>query len=248
MQRRNATPAGFKGFAPEDIPEAACGSKAEQLRREMLQSLVEADPPAPDKPPTRMPTKEEKELLKLSLSLEAYSIAATSAPGNDLMSPAKAASPTELGLKAGSPSASTLLPSQSHVLGFAASSSPPKLGGSSALFEDKAAGEAAAADQKKVLRELKKALIGKSISFLASADASDVCMSALGIPSLWSVPGEKDIFGQRTGMGASSSQDTIVPPAFSDLSLKNMLVTISIIRKKMLLQYKLFTVHTYIYT
>lgn len=199
----------------------------------MLKSLVEADPPAPDKPPSRMPTKEEKELLKLSLTLEAYSIAATSAPGNatatmasmaDLMSPSKSGSPRELGMKIASPSASasTLLPSQSHVLG--ASSSCPKLGGNSALFEDKAVADesAAAADQKKAMRELKRALIGKSMAFLASADASEVCMSALGIPSLWSVPGEKDIFGQRAGMG-SSSQDTIVPPAFSDLSLKAML-------------------------
>ena len=177
-----------------------------------------------------MPTKEEKELLKLSLTLEAYSIAATSAPGNanatmasmtDLMSPSKSGSPRELGMKIGSPSASTLLPSQSHVLG--ASSSSPKLGGNSALFEDKAVDESAAADHKRAMRELKKALIGKSMAFLASADASAVCMSALGIPSLWSVPGEKDIFGQRVGMGSSSSQDTIVPPAFSDLSLKAML-------------------------
>ena len=215
QERRNATPAGFKGFAPEDIPEESNGNEADLLRKEMLRSLVEAEPPAPDKPPSRMPTKEEKELLKLSLTLEAYSITANSALGNaDLTSPSKSFNPGALHAKGGSPG-----PLQT----MGASSSSPKLGGHSALFEDKAADEGATPEQKKAMRELKKALIGKSMSFLASADATEVCMSALGIPSLWSVPGEKDIFGQRVGMASSSSQDSIVPPAFSDLSLRNML-------------------------
>lgn len=36
----------------------------------MLQSLVEAPKPPEDIPPARLPTKEEKELIKLSISLE----------------------------------------------------------------------------------------------------------------------------------------------------------------------------------
>jgi hypothetical protein len=74
---------------------------------------------------------------------------------------------------------------------------------------------------KKAMSELKKALIGRSMSFF---DSSEVCLSGLGIPSLWSVPGEKDIFGQRVGGGEHSVlPDNSVPPAFSDQSVKNML-------------------------
>lgn len=41
-----------------------------QLRKSVLNSLVEAPKPSEDIPPARLPTKEEKELIKLSLSLE----------------------------------------------------------------------------------------------------------------------------------------------------------------------------------
>jgi hypothetical protein len=40
------------------------------LRKSVLQALVEPPKPSEDVPPARLPTKEEKELIKLSLSLE----------------------------------------------------------------------------------------------------------------------------------------------------------------------------------
>lgn len=40
------------------------------LRKAVLLSLVETPKPSEDIPPARLPTKEEKELIKLSLSLE----------------------------------------------------------------------------------------------------------------------------------------------------------------------------------
>jgi hypothetical protein len=60
------------------------------------------------------------------------------------------------------------------------------------------------------------------MSFFAQ-DAKDVCMSSLGIPSLWSVPGERDIFGNSTKDAEIMGGDKAIPPAFSELSLYAML-------------------------
>lgn len=228
MERRNATPFGFKGFSSESLDEE--GSKlnitssgideSQLLRKEMLRSLVESQPPPSDKPPSRMPTKEEKELLKLSLTLEAYNLVDRRQQldgSGDLFSPLQTNS-AKLG---GGFSASSLQEQFPSI-----SNSPLNVSGvpSPNNRSNLLTANNTVSSHKKAVSEMKKALIGKSVSFFTGTDASEVCLSVMGIPSLWSVPGEKDIFGDRIGGGAhSSTAENIVPPAFSDLSLKSML-------------------------
>jgi hypothetical protein len=47
-------------------------------------------------------------------------------------------------------------------------------------------------------------------------------MSSFGGPSLWSVPGERDIFGNSAMLVHNNAPDATVPPAFSEASLKNL--------------------------
>ena len=225
IERRNAAPVGFKGFNTEGSLEGGSSlyvddtNQKASLRKEMLRSLVEAQPPPPDKPPSRMPTKEEKELLKLSLSLEAYSMVNSENAGAlAALSPLQTTSSKDL-----DKNLTATIESPFSANSTAGSVSPSPTKSPHPIFGEKPSTAAESTkSQKKAMLQLKKALIGKSISFLTNGDSPDVCLSAMGIPSLWSVPGEKDIFGQRVGV-PSTVQDNEVPPAFSDQSLKAML-------------------------
>ena len=59
----------FLFLHPLDGEDPSATAQA-QLRKSVLNSLVETPKPSEDIPPARLPTKEEKELIKLSLSLE----------------------------------------------------------------------------------------------------------------------------------------------------------------------------------
>jgi len=228
MERRNATTFSLRGFNTESLDEDGSNlnittggiDESHLLRKEMLRSLVESQPPPSDKPPSRMPTKEEKELLKLSLTLEAYNLAGRRSEFDgkgELFSPQQTSSP-QLGGGFGSASVQEQFPSISNSP-FNASGVPSPNSRANLLTASNTLGS-----HKKAVSEMKKALIGKSVSFFTGTDASEVCLSVMGIPSLWSVPGEKDIFGDRIGGGVhSSAPENVVPPAFSDLSLKSML-------------------------
>jgi len=58
----------FRYFLLDDEDPSATAQA--QLRKSVLNSLIETPKPSEDIPPARLPTKEEKELIKLSLSLE----------------------------------------------------------------------------------------------------------------------------------------------------------------------------------
>lgn len=70
-----------------------------------------------------------------------------------------------------------------------------------------------------------------SVQFHASQSkhGNDMCMSSFGLPSLWVVPGEKDIFGRPVPIGGSNLTDTekdktplpsqTIAPAFSEASI-----------------------------
>lgn len=75
MERRNnGLAAGFRGFRDASIfsneEENEIPSPRSQVRRQVLHSLSEPPAAPDDVPPSRVPTKEEKELLRLSLNLE----------------------------------------------------------------------------------------------------------------------------------------------------------------------------------
>ena len=61
---------------------------------------------------------------------------------------------------------------------------------------------------------------------MLGVDASEVCMSLLGVPSLWTIPGEKDVYGNvvkicKKNTGTVPEKPT--PAAFSEQSIASML-------------------------
>jgi WD40 repeat protein/Ca2+-binding EF-hand superfamily protein len=186
-RRHLAMPLGFKGFREEFVE----GQESEQakLRKSILSSLNDPPTLSEEVPPSRLPTKEEKELIKLSLfgtenksTTNTMSLASPSPGGLSSASFASSPPGTREGTRDGTFSPSRPLTTQ----------------------KSKSKGET-----------LKSSLMFKT--------DSSVCMSCFGLPSLWAVPGEKDIFGNSVMKATSNVPEQPVPPAFSDSSIAGML-------------------------
>lgn len=80
-------------------------------------------------------------------------------------------------------------------------------------------------------KSLRTSLLFNSTS---GESAGDVCMASFGLPSLWLVPGEKDIFGNAVNMTSSSTTSNngtdkdpplpsqVIPPPFSEASIVSL--------------------------
>ena len=242
----NMLPIGFKGFreaAVEDDPESSAQAA---LRKSVLQSLVEPPKPSEDIPPARLPTKEEKELIKLSLTLEhvkihsstntAASVNAANGLGLDTSSlvvgeegtnsylspPGKegaqgqgANSSKKRGGTGGGLNASLSTPTLRKGM-----VSPPSTRGGGAAGAAAGRSTRSPAIPSGGRTKTPPAPVNSSTFF---GGDSSVLMSSFGGPSLWSVPGERDIFGNQPVTSlANAPPEIIVPPAFSEASLKTL--------------------------
>lgn len=215
QDRRHFTvPLGFKGFRDTtDIGNGGPGNpdwEQEQFRKGVLSSLNEPPAMTVDVPPSRLPTKEEKELIKLSLFgvTDSQNNASGKIPnaGNTLNTNSLLTSSitTDGGLT--SPGS------------FVTSSSlPSPLTGSRTMSGTL---RPMSKEQKDKDRQLKVESLKGNMVF---KNDSSVCMSCFGLPSLWFVPGEKDIFGNSVMQTTSAVPEQPIPPAFSDASIASML-------------------------
>eukprot|EP00981_Chlorochromonas_danica_P013586 scaffold6531_cov169-Ochromonas_danica.AAC.8 len=211
---RHFIPFGFKGFR-EDHSSEQHGEEHEKehLRRAALKSLVEPIKFSEEPPPNRLPTKEEKDLIRLAFGINSH----------------KPASPSALY----TPSSSAVIAEGSSVIGTD-SNAPGALIAGGALENSITLTEKTIGTALKTLKRSNSPLRppgGAGVeeehslrsSLLFNGD-STVCLSAFGVPSLWYVPGEKDIFGKAVGIG-SRRDDRVevpqvpVPPAFSEASI-----------------------------
>jgi len=197
--RRHFTnlPMGFKGFRDTSLDEEGneAGSQA-WLRKSVLKSLVEPPKASVDQPPSRLPTKEEKELLKLSLSLE------YATPGDSHSTRNASASNSLVIGEEGTTSFASPPASLSRGNSGTRRKSPPR-----SLSPPIKRGSASTA---------------KMTSSAVFGGDSSVLLSVLGEVSLWSVPGERDIFGQSANASKTYLPDFVVAPAFSEASLKSL--------------------------
>lgn len=247
--------AGFKPFGADIYEEE--DNVQTLLRKEKLREMLEPPQPSDEVPPARLPTKEEKELLRLSLTLE--EVASTSnnnSPRSESESTSKDnkddddngkkknisdtknititnTTKTTVTKSAGSSNnndkknatkanitttTSTTTTTEKGITPNLSSSSPPP--------------------QKTLkLRPLVRTGSGKIMfpkvgadgttdniraSFLG-IDTQNVLINIPGIRGLWSIPGERDIFGNLSQCIHSNTPDFVVPAAFTDASIKSLL-------------------------
>lgn len=214
----HALPIGFKGFrevTDDDSGDPEVSAQA-ALRKSVLQALVEPPKPSEDVPPARLPTKEEKELIKLSLSLETIKLQSQSQSQSQV---GEMGTASYLSAAAG-PSSSTkkqLAPLGSPIKG----SHTPTKGGTAT--GTRSGGRASSPSQTQTpsrVRSKSPAPVVNSSVFFGGDNS--VLMSSFGGPSLWSVPGEKDIYGNPSMVLRSNAPEIPVPAAFSEASLKNL--------------------------
>lgn len=210
-------------------PEASAQAA---LRKSVLKSLVEAPKPSEDVPPARLPTKEEKELIKLSLSLESMRVQSQIASqqsrvgqGEESMVIGEMGTNSYLSLgqqqqqpiPLTSPGGGKLAPLSPSLnkAGSRGGGQRPRRGGNSPTQLKSRSAVAGGGN-----------LMSKSASIVNSSTFfggdNSVLMSSFGGPSLWSVPGERDIYGNSTMVIHSNVPQVIVPPAFSEASLKTL--------------------------
>ena len=248
--------ASFKPFGADIFEEE--DNEQTLLRKEKLREMLEPPQPSDEVPPARLPTKEEKELLRLSLTLEEV-VSTNNSPRSESESTSKdnkdddddgkmknssskinnitttntttttavttksAKSNTndkKIASKANiNSTTSTTITTEKDITPNLLSSSPPP-------------------PQKTVkLRPLIRTSSGKIMfpkvgadgttdniraSFLG-IDTQNVLINIPGIKGLWSIPGERDIFGNLSQCIHSNTPDFVVPAPFTDASIKSLL-------------------------
>lgn len=214
--RRHFNLFGFKGFREAlSAEEGDENGAVAKVRMEMLKSLSEPPKVVQDVAPNRVPTKEEKELIKLSLLMDnqLLNTSSTATFDSDFNGPAAAStsllSPSNSFIE---PSASLTSPSLNISQGGRAKTPLSPVRSPSSSRAHSRGGK-----RDKDLKTLEDSTLKNSQVF--GGDPS-VCMSCLGLPSLWIVPGEKDIFGNTITLQSDNPLPEIaVHPAFSEASV-----------------------------
>eukprot|EP01038_Epipyxis_sp_PR26KG_P009407 gene9407-12668_t len=220
--RRAKISSHFKGFHDSTHTESKSDSyyaseeiidnEQAKLRKQILLSLNEPSKPSEDAPPSRLPTKEEKELLRLSNALTGQLV------NNMSMNLSQSIDLNRSSLKdivhnISSPDRKTRSPHMSMSMSHL---QPLEINASNNNSNTK------------------QRSANRSFLMNNSSGPSDVLLSAFGEPSLWYEPGAKDIFGNSTYVNANSSskskknnsntiQEVKVNPAFSESSLNSAL-------------------------
>jgi len=248
--------ASFKPFGADIFEEE--DNEQTLLRKEKLREMLEPPQPSDEVPPARLPTKEEKELLRLSLTLEEV-VSTNNSPRSESESTSKdnkdddddgkmknssskinnitttnTTTTTAVTTKSAksntndkkntskaniNSTTSTAITTEKDITPNLSSSSPPP-------------------PQKTVkLRPLIRTSSGKIMfpkvgadgttdniraSFLG-IDTQNVLINIPGIKGLWSIPGERDIFGNLSQCIHSNTPDFVVPAPFTDASIKSLL-------------------------
>jgi len=248
--------ASFKPFGADIFEEE--DNEQTLLRKEKLREMLEPPQPSDEVPPARLPTKEEKELLRLSLTLEEV-VSTNNSPRSESESTSKdnkdddddgkmknssskinnitttnTTTTTAVTTKSAksntndkkntskaniNSTTSTAITTEKDITPNLLSSSPPP-------------------PQKTVkLRPLIRTSSGKIMfpkvgadgttdniraSFLG-IDTQNVLINIPGIKGLWSIPGERDIFGNLSQCIHSNTPDFVVPAPFTDASIKSLL-------------------------
>ena len=248
--------ASFKPFGADIFEEE--DNEQTLLRKEKLREMLEPPQPSDEVPPARLPTKEEKELLRLSLTLEEV-VSTNNSPRSESESTSKdnkdddddgkmknssskinnitttnTTTTTAVTTKSAksntndkkntskaniNSTTSTAITTEKDITPNLLSSSPPP-------------------PQKSVkLRPLIRTSSGKIMfpkvgadgttdniraSFLG-IDTQNVLINIPGSKGLWSIPGERDIFGNLSQCIHSNTPDFVVPAPFTDASIKSLL-------------------------
>lgn len=188
------------------------------LRKNVLQSLVETPKPPEDIPPARLPTKEEKELIKLSISLEHLKMQSqmgtlgvgeqstlfdnngsyiSTAPSSKVLAPLR--SPMGLGHSqsqsmraSGTPSVKRGGVSPPQSRGTTQQSFLPNQRHNNPILISALKKTNTASTGGGRARSPTTPAVNSSTFF---GGDNSVLMSSFGGPSLWSIPGERDIYG-----------------------------------------------------
>jgi hypothetical protein len=247
----NMVSMGFKGFRESNADEGGDPESNAQaaLRKSILHSLVEPPKLSEDIPPARLPTKEEKELIKLSLTIQHTAMSRSQqllqsqsrvgegsthdvGGGNSLISPSfitEQSSTMQGGVgEEGMQSHSFVSSAQGDSIAgpgqfLKGSKSAPgglnSLGGKRGSSPSSAVRTRSGASGNNKNKPLALTAVNSSTFF---GGDSSVLMSSFGGPSLWSIPGERDIYGNSAQQLHSNVPEVVVPPAFSEASLKTL--------------------------
>ena len=185
--RRNAMVEASSLFFLEEL-EGESESKEMTLRKSALRNMNAMAEPPVDHPPSRLLSKEEKELFKLQLTMDRLSMKVKS-------------------LKKGNQKSGNAFDAE----------------GSQEMTHKSVAESTAAMANDRKTKHLAQA---EAVKKMLGVDTSEVCMSLLGVPSLWTIPGEKDVYGNTIKIckkNGGTVPEKPTPPAFSELSISAML-------------------------
>jgi WD40 repeat protein len=223
-RRHVPLPLGFKGFRESTDVNDHEETEKDRLRKNILGTLNDPPKVSEEVPPSRLPTKEEKEIIKMSLfgTMDGGANQGLNGGGsqvrlgNTLDKSSVLKEPSLTNSITGPPSLTAGgLTSPSWATSPQA---PTRAGGSRTLSP---IGTRPMSKEHKE-REIKRKTDSLKSSMLLKNDSS-VCMSCFGLPSVWVAPGEKDIFGNSVMKANSSVPEQPVPAAFSDQSIAGML-------------------------
>jgi hypothetical protein len=199
-------PFGFKGFRESSSDEESEENDQTKFRKNILKSLTEPPKFAEDPPPSRLPTKEEKELIRLAFSSDR----------NNNMNGSSSS------ILAGSSTISSVedLTNNNSFLSLPGTTVSNKSLANITNVTSPLSKRKLSPGTSRKTAILNQDSIQHSLLF--NGDNS-VCLSSFGVPSLWIVPGEKDINGKPVMPGRTDMPLQVVPPAFSEASIASLL-------------------------
>jgi hypothetical protein len=261
--------AGFKPFGGDINYEE--DNEQTLLRKEKLREMLEPPQPSDEVPPARLPTKEEKELLRLSLTLEVTSPSNGNSPRSESESTSKDnnnddnnnnddgrkknnsdkknndiknITTTTSNTTTMTSAKSTKINTNDKQITSKANIATNTTTTSTIVTTEKAitpnldlSSSSSSPQQKTVkLRPIVRTNSGRIMfpkvasdgntntkaSFLG-IDTQNVLINIPGIKGLWSIPGERDIFGNLNTCIHSNTPDFVVPAPFTDASIKSLL-------------------------
>lgn len=220
---------GFKGFKdPAESEESDTESPQAQLRAEMIASLTAPSVGPMDAPPDRLPTKEERDLIKMSLDMakldaktftssQSIKSSAFSTLDSSLLDESSLLSPQPV--KSGVDLENSIF-TTTTMNGEKRSTTPKndvsRTNSGKRTPLSKQGKLKAMRVQKENLKTAMASILSKSNGG-GAGDSTMLMASLTGGPSLWFVPGQKDIFGNN------NTEHDVIDPPFSDGSLRRMM-------------------------
>lgn len=253
--------ANFASFKPfgVDVNEEEDNEQT-LLRKEKLREMLEPPQPSDEVPPVRLPTKEEKELLRLSLTLEVASTSNNNSPRSESESTSKDntddnnnnkkndhndddddgrkknnSEKKKIDLKNITTTNTTstndkLITSKANITATTTTATlttekviTPNLNLSSSTPQKPLKLRPIVRTNSGRIMFPKIGTDGNAKASFLGIDTQNVLINIPGVRGLWSIPGERDIFGNLSQCIHSNTPDFVVPAPFTDASIKSLL-------------------------